>query len=212
MLDHGSQGNGEDGDDGTPEKAPVRIGKYRQTGILPEERHTYPCSFSDGLEINSTRNASEKIGNKHTHQDRDNLEDSLTPDIEQNHRADSHQSDAPALSTLSGAIVKSRTGKCKTDSNNDRASDNRREETHDALCTKSLDKGSQDEIKHTGTEHTDTGVCKGDRFSHSLSDTHSLDNGITTQESERRTKECGNLTFCDKMEKQRTKTGEKQGC
>ena len=114
------------------------------------------CGFVNGCKVDPLKGYGHDIGTKKTHDDRNNFDHALAPDIADNYQPQGNESQQPVgRSALNGCG-----GKNQTNGNNDRTGDHRREETHDAIGAIKFYEAGQNKIEQAGDHNTAARVRK----------------------------------------------------
>ena len=207
MLHHGSQRDGQDGDDGRHNQAPVGVFEHGDGGIFHLEREADPGSLFHAGEVAQAEAGRDQIGTQHTQQDGDDSDHTLSPDVDDNDDGDGQQGNPP----VAGAVVDGRAGQRKADRDDDGARHDGREETHDLRGTEGGEQTGQHKVHQAGAEYADAGIRKGllQRKTACLTNLH---NGrITTQEGKGGAQKGRHFQFGTHVENQGTQTCEQQG-
>ena len=195
MLHHGCQGNGDDGNDGAHDKAPVGILEHMESRILPAERHTHPGGFLHGGKVAQAKTGRHDVRAQHTQEDGDNLNHAFAPDVANNDNHNGQQGNPPvAVAVLDGAAAQR-----KTNRDDDGSRDDGREEAHHLLGAECRDEPGQHKIKNACRENSDAGIRKGFRGSESLLGSQGDNGCVATEESEGRTQEGRHPHFGEKV-------------
>ena len=217
VLHHGCQCDRHNGNDGS----------YGLTGIMHTAEHgrapvngqTHPGCFLNRRKVNSkafyakavTDDTGHCIGAENTNENGNDLGHALTEHIHHDHNTQSNQRQPPVIFAVGNS------GGCQaqTDSHNDGAGYNRREETHHLIDTDNLDDGSQHQIQQTGASHAHAGIGQHFRVGNGQLAVgvrqFGCYRGITAQESKGAAQESRHLKFGEHMEQQGTQTGHQQG-
>ena len=206
MLDHGGEGDGQDGDYGRQHEAPVRILKHCEGGVLHLERKAHPCGFLHGSPVHEAKACGHDVGTHDAKKDGDDLDHSLAEDVGDDDDDESEDGDPPvACAVLDGAA-----GQAEADSDDDGAHHYGREVTHHLLGSESGEETCQDEIHETGAEDADAGVRQGLREGEALVHAELGDGGVTSEESEGAAEESGHLELREEVEDKGAETSEEQ--
>ena len=130
-----------------------------------EGRQTHPAGLGHGGEVqnggtvrigdaHSIQDERKHIGDQHAHQDGDDLEHSLAPDVEDDDDGQRHNGDEP----VGGGIGNGGTGQGQADADDDGAGDHRGQKAHDPLDAHDLDDQCQHQIQKTGDDHAAAGI------------------------------------------------------
>ena len=215
MLNDGGQGDGGNGDDGSQQHTGIKV--FAEDGkrcVLPDDGQTDPAvqdgigaflsSLQGGGKAGSgagVHDHGENVGGQHTQQDGNDLHHSLAPDVADNNHQDGNQGDPPVVL----AVIDGGAGQGQTDADDDGTGNDGGEVAHDLLGAEDLKEQSQQQVDKTGHGHAKAGVGQRDFL------TGGSHEAISTQESEGRTEESGNLPAGDQVEQQSAETGEQQG-
>ena len=209
MLHHGSQCDGDDGEQSADELRAAVDGE--QTHGLLVQGDAEPGRVGDLLEVHGTGDQSHRVGHQHTDQDGQDLDHALAPDVADNDHAQRHKGQQP----VGLAVGDGGGSQDQADGDDDGASDHRREELHDAADAKGGDEQAGHQIyqagesdggtgvrQHLGVGHGQVAVCISQHGSH---------DGEAAQVSEGGAQECGHLLFGDEVEQQGAQTRAQQG-
>jgi len=89
MLHHGSQCDGDDGEQSADELRAAVDGE--QTHGFLVQGDAEPGRVGDFLEVHGTGDQSHRVGHQHTDQDGQDLDHALTPDVADNDHAQRHK-------------------------------------------------------------------------------------------------------------------------
>lgn len=206
VLHDCGEGDREDGDDRRHDKVEVGVFHYRDCRTIHINRQTNPRHLIEFGEVDLTHCCSQDIRSDNAEQDWHNLDDALAPDRCSDDDNDGRNGKQPVLLT----VADSRSGERKTDSDNHRTGNHRREEAHHLLRAEHLQQERHHEIEQRRRSHTDAGIVERHLVCQTLRHAQLLYRGIAAKESEARTEECGHLQFGNKMEDECADTGEKQ--
>ena len=208
MLHHGSQGNRSHDEDGRQvELAQLeRLNRHIfRTGDFSE--------IQDGAAV-GVRHAGriedqgENIGNHDTHQDGDDLEHALAPDIEDDDDREGNQGQEP----VRRSIVHCGRRQGKADADDDGAGDDGWQETHDPADAHQLDDQGQDQVHEAGHDDAAAGIGKLLSHGHILVDARikGSDGRKAPEEGEGRAEEGRDLSLRNKMKEKGSGSGTKQ--
>ena len=208
MLHHGSQCDGDDGEQSADELRAAVNGE--QTHGLLMQGDAEPGRVGDLLEVHGTGDQSHRVGHQHTDQDGQDLDHALTPDVADNNGTQGHKSQQP----VGLAVGDGGGGQDQTNGDDDGACDHRREEFHNAADAKGGDEQADQQVQNAGQCHARAGV--GQHFGIGNGQVavcvsqHGGYNGKTAQVGKRGTKEGRDLALGDKVEQQGAQTGTEQ--
>ena len=143
VLHHGSQCDGDDGEQRTDELRAAVNGE--QTHSLLVQGDAQPSGFGDLLEVHCAGDQCHRVGDQHADEDGQDLDHALAPDVAHDDSAQCHESQQP----VGLAVGDGRGCKDQADGNDDGASDHRREELHDAADAKGGDQQAGHQIDQT---------------------------------------------------------------
>ena len=208
MLHHGSQCDGDDGEQSADELRAAVDGE--QTHGLLVQGDAEPGRVGDLLEVHGTGDQSHRVGHQHTDQDGQDLDHALTPDVADNDHAQRHKGQQP----VGLAVGDGRRCQDQTDGDDDGAGDHRREELHDAADAKGGDEQAGHQIHQAGESDSSTGVRQHLGVGHGqvavCISQHGSHDGETAQVGKGGAQEGRDLLFGDQMEQQRAQTGAQQ--
>ena len=205
VLHHSRERDRDDGDDGREDQRAVREVHAAEDGAGPVDRRADPGSFFDGCEIDIVAQDGDDVGDDDAHDDRDDPHHTDAPDVEHDDDDECGERDEPVFL----AVRDSGAGQTETDGHDDGTGDDRREVSHDFGRTKGTDDRRKDQIDETGTGDAEAGVRQELGLRHGLIG-KAGDGGVTAEEREGRTQECGDFHLRDEVEQQCAETGKEQ--
>ena len=208
MLHHGSQCDGDDGEQSADELRAAVDGE--QTHGLLVQGDAEPGRVGDLLEVHGTSDQSHRVGHQHTDQDGQDLDHALTPDVADNDHAQRHKGQQP----VGLAVGDGRRCQDQADGDDDGAGDHRREELHDAADAKGGDEQAGHQIHQAGESNGGTGVRQHLGVGHGqvavCISQHGSHDGKAAQVSKGGAQESRHLLFGDQVEQQRAQTSAQQ--
>ena len=208
MLHHGSQCDGDDGEQSADEFRAAVDGE--QTHGLLVQGDAEPCRVGDLLEVHGTGDQSHRVGHQHTDQDGQDLDHALTPDVADNDHAQRHKGQQP----VGLAVFDGRGSQDQTDGDDDGAGDHRGEEPHDAADAEGGDQQAGHQVHQAGEGNGGAGVGQHLGVDHGQVAVsvcqHGGHDGKAAQVSKGGAQESRDLLFGDQMEQQRAQTSAQQ--
>ena len=208
VLHHGSQGDGDDGEQRTDELRAAVNGE--QTHSLLVQGDAQPSGFGDLLEVHCAGDQCHRVGDQHADEDGQDLDHALAPDVAHDDSAQCHESQQP----VGLAVGDGRGCKDQADGDDDGASDHRREELHDAADAKGGDQQAGHQIDQTRERNGSAGIGQhlgvgNGQVAVGISQ-HGSHDGKAAQIRKGGAEECRDLLFGDKVEQQGAQTGTQQ--
>ena len=214
MLDHGGEGEGNDGEHRGPQQRGIDLaGEQAEHGAVPVDGHAYPCgvrhSGGNGLALRRVNYQREDVGAEHAQQYGDDLRHALAPHVEADYYRNGDHGDEP----VALAVVYRGGGERQADGDDDGAGDDGREEAHDLLHAEQLEQRREYHVHKPRYQHAEAGVgekrvivnCRAVRRG-----ADGADGVISADEGEGAAQERGDLALGQQVEKQRADAGEKQ--
>ena len=209
VLHHGSQSDGDDGEQGADELGAAVDGKEAHGFLV--ERDAEPCGGGNALKVHGTGHKGDCVGDENANQDGQDLDHALAPDVADDDRTQSHKGQQPVCLT----VADGRGGEDEADGDDDGACDHRREEAHDAPDAEGGDEQADGQIEQTREGHACAGVGQhlgvgNGQIAVGVSQ-HGSHDGEAAQIGKGRAEEGRDLALGDKVEQQRTQTCAEQG-
>ena len=204
VLHHGSQSDGDDGEQGADELGAAVDGKEAHGFLV--ERDAEPCGGGNALKVHGTGHKGHCVGDENADQDGQDLDHTLAPDVADDDRTQSHKGQQP----VGLAVGDGRGSKDQTDGDNDGAGDHRREELHDAADAKGGDQQAGHQIDQTRECNSSAGIRQhlgvgNGQVAIGISQ-HGSHDGEAAQIRKGGAEECRDLLFGDEVEQQRAQT------
>ena len=155
VLHHGRDRDRDDGNDRADQKAGVDlIAEQAEDRVFPGNGQTDPLGLRNFGEVYLAGNGSYHIGNQNAHQDRDDLDHALAPDVAGNNDRDGDQGDPPAVL----AVIDGGRRQDQADSDDDGTGHDGREELHNFLASYRLADKGQHQVEQAGAGDADAGI------------------------------------------------------
>ena len=209
VLHHGGKGDGDDHEDGGDQEARVEVlsAEEAEDGVFHLDGQADPGSFLHAGEIHIAGDCCHQVGHQNAHQDGDDLDHALAPDVADDDNHDGHQGDPP----VGGAGVDGGGGQDQADGDDDGAGNHRREEAHHVLGAEGLANEGQHQVQKAGTGNAHAGVGQSFRLAETQLGAGGHDGKVAAQEGEGGAQEHGDLFAGDQMHEERGKAREEQG-
>ena len=168
------------------------------------DRDPDPRSVRNLCKIDLAGNSRADVGTDNAEQDRDDLDHALAPDIADHNDDDRDQSYPPA----GLHVVECGRREVKSDGDDDRAGDYRREVLHDLAGSIRFKERGQNKIEKTCARYAEAGVRQ--QFAGGSVSVKRRDRRVSAKECEGRTQKCGDLLLGDQVEQKCSESCEQQ--
>ena len=156
MLHDCGEGDRENGDYRCHDKVEVGVFHYRDSRAIHIYGQTNPRSLIKFREVDLAQRSSQNIRSDNAEQDWHNLDDALAPD----RRADDDSNGCNGKQPVLLAVADCRAGERKTDSDDHRTGNYRREEAHHLLRAEHLQQERHHEIEQRRSSNANAGVVE----------------------------------------------------
>ena len=210
MLHHGGKCDGHNHDDGRDQETGIKVlrAEEAENGILHLDRQANPFGGDNTAEIHISGDRSKQVRSNHAHEDGDDLNHTLAPDVADNDHNDCHQRNQP----VAGAAVDGGRSQNQANGNDNGARDNGGEEPHHILAAKQLANQCQDKIQQAGTGHTCASIGQCLTLGQANLRTVRNHGEVAGQEGEGGAQENGNFLAGQQVHEQRRNTCKEQRC
>ena len=156
VLDHRSQSDGHDGNDSRHRQAGIHVsaGKQAKNRVLPQDGQANPRRSGHAGEINLAHERRKHIRHKNAHENGDNLNHALTPNVAHDDSGDGDDGNEPVRL----AVGDSRASQNEANGDNDGPCHHGREETHDLLCAEDPEQRSQHQVEKARARNAQAGI------------------------------------------------------
>ena len=210
VLHHGSQCDGDDGEQRTDELRAAVNGK--QTHSLLVQGDAQPSGFGDLLEVHCAGDQCHSVGDQHTNENGQDLDHTLAPNVAHDDSAQRHKGQQP----VGLAVGDGRGSQDQTDRDDDGAGDHRGEEPHDAADAEGGDQQAGHQVHQAGEGNVGAGVGQHLGVDHGQVAVsvcqHGGHDGEAAQIGKGRAEEGRYFKLCNAVEQKCSQTCHKQSC
>ena len=213
VLDHGRQGQRNDGEQCAQEHAGVNIhAEEVEHAVFPYDGQADPLGgcdlFRDSYAGGGINDHGDDVRADNSEEDGDDLGHALAPNVE----ADNDNDRSYRYEPVCIAVVDSRGGQDQTDADDDGACDYRGEELHDLFYAECLEQRRQDDIHKSCAGNAEAGINEQVAVDgNSAGGIKAGDGVVAADEGEGRAEECGDLALGEQVEQQSAEACKQQG-